>query len=443
VSTVPSAVAIFVLVLLAALPIRLAAHDIPNDVTIQTLVKPEGSRVRVLARVPLAAMRDIDYPKRGASNSGLLDLARADRTLADAATLWIGDFLSVYENGAKLPSPTVAAVRAALPSDPSFATYEQALAHVTGPKLPDDTEFIWTQGLLDVLFEYPIQSAGSRFSIDPRFARLGIRTLTVVRFVTPDGQVRAFELQGDPGLVHLDPTWRQTASRFGALGFDHLLGGTEYLLLLVCLIVPFRRIREVVLIAVAFTLAHIVTLVASTYGLAPDALWFPPLVDALVAIAIVALALENIVGATAERRPAVAFACGLVQGFAFAFALRRTLQFAGAHTTMALASFVGGLELGQLVVLAIAVPAITLVFSSLVSSRVGTIVLSAAIAHTAWHWTLDRWSLLRQFRFEWPVFDLAFWAAAMRWGMVAVVLAGLYWLIATWRLTFLPRSTPP
>src|SRR5262245_30734502 len=167
-------------------------------------------------------MRDIDYPKRGASNSGLLDLARADRTLADAATLWIGDFLSVYENGAKLPSPTVAAVRAALPSDPSFATYGQALAHVTGPKLPDDTEFIWTQGLLDVLFEYPIQSDRSRFSIDPRFARLGIRTLTVVRFVAPEGAARAFELQGDPGLVHLDPTCRQTASRFGALGFDHL-----------------------------------------------------------------------------------------------------------------------------------------------------------------------------------------------------------------------------
>jgi hypothetical protein len=422
-----------VAVLLTALPIGVAAHDIPNDVTVQMFVKPDGSRVRVLVRVPLAAMRDIDYPKRGASNSGLLELARADRTLADAATLWIGDFLNIYENGAKLPAPAVAAVRAALPSDPSFATYEQALAHVTGPKLPDDTEFIWTQGLLDVLFEYPIQSDRSRFSIDPRFARLGIRTLTVVRFVASDGQVRAFELQGDPGLVHLDPTWRQTARRFSALGFDDFVSGAESLLLLVCLIAPFRRVREVVTIAVAFTLAHIVTLVASAYGLAPDALWFPPLVDALVAIAIVAVALENIVGATAERRSAVAFACGLIQGFALAFALRRTLQFAGAHETMALTSFVGGVELGQLVVLVLAVPAIGLVFSSLVSERVGTIVLSAAVAHTAWHWTMERWSLLRQFRFEWPAFDLAFWAAAMRWGMVAVVLAALYWLIGLLR----------
>src|SRR5262249_23011038 len=159
----------------------------------------------------LAAMRDIDYPRRGTSNSGVLDLARADSTLTDAATLWIGDFLSVYENDAKLPHPVVASVRASLPSDPSFVSYDRALAHVTGPKLPDDTELIWTQGLLDVLFEYPIQSDRSRFSVDPRFARLGIRTLTVVRFVPPSGEVRAFELQGDAGLVRLDPSRWQTA----------------------------------------------------------------------------------------------------------------------------------------------------------------------------------------------------------------------------------------
>src|SRR4030095_14283661 len=73
---------------------RLIAHDIPNDVTVQTFFKPEGQRLRVLVRVPLSAMRDIDYPKRGANNSGLLDLSRADATLRDAATLWISDFLA-------------------------------------------------------------------------------------------------------------------------------------------------------------------------------------------------------------------------------------------------------------------------------------------------------------------------------------------------------------
>jgi hypothetical protein len=82
-----------------------SAHDIPNDVTIQTFIRPEGRRLHVLVRAPLLAMRDLDYPRRGASPLGLLDLARADATLRDAATLWISDFLDVYENDAKLPYP--------------------------------------------------------------------------------------------------------------------------------------------------------------------------------------------------------------------------------------------------------------------------------------------------------------------------------------------------
>ena len=68
------------------------------------------------------------------------------------------------------------AVRASLQSDKSFASYDEALAHLTGPRLPAQTEFFWSQGLLDVLFEYPIQSDQSRFSIQPRLARLGLRT---------------------------------------------------------------------------------------------------------------------------------------------------------------------------------------------------------------------------------------------------------------------------
>jgi hypothetical protein len=183
----------------AATPV---AHDIPNDVTVQTFLKPEGQRLRLLVRVPLNAMRDMDYPRpAGARNADLLDLASADRSLRDAATLWLSDFLELYENDQSLGAPQVVAVRAALQSDKSFASYEEALAHVTGPPLPDTTEFFWSQGLLDVLFEYPIQSDRSLFSIRPRLARLGIRTLTVLRFLPPGGAVRGFEFSGDPSLV--------------------------------------------------------------------------------------------------------------------------------------------------------------------------------------------------------------------------------------------------
>ena len=428
------------------------AHDIPNDVTVQTYFKPEGQRLRVLLRVPLAAMRDMDYPKLGARNSELLDVSRADRTLRDAATLWIADFLDVYENDAKLPYPTVAAVHASLQADRSFTSYDAALAHVTGPRLDDGIEFPWNQGLLDVLFEFPIRSDRSRFSINPRFARLGIRTLTVVRFIAPDGAggtVRAFELWGDPGVVHLDPSWTQAAGQFVKLGFEHILDGTDHLLFLFCLVIPFRRLRSLVAVVTSFTVAHSITLIASAYNIAPDALWFPPLIETLIATSIVYMALENIVlgsqgsvGSASsrgsnlanpanplKRRWLITFGFGLVHGFGFSFALRQTLQFAGTHLLTSLLSFNVGVELGQLLVLVVLVPALGLLFRYIVAERMGTIILSAIVAHTAWHWMVDRYSALRQYRFQWPVIDALFWVWVLRLAMVGVVAAGLYWLI--------------
>src|SRR5262245_16445292 len=107
-------------------------------------------------------MRDMEYPTQGDKALGILDVARADRTLRDAATLWVSEQVEMYEGDTRLPPPSVVEVRASLPSDRSFASYEGALAHVTGPRLPDDTELQWTEGMLDVLFEYPIQSETSR-----------------------------------------------------------------------------------------------------------------------------------------------------------------------------------------------------------------------------------------------------------------------------------------
>ena len=45
----------------------------------------------------------------------------------------------------------------------------------------------------------------------------------------------------------------------------------------------------------SFTVAHSITLVASAFDLAPGGLWFPPLIETLIAISIVYMALENIV----------------------------------------------------------------------------------------------------------------------------------------------------
>src|SRR5271166_1147107 len=110
------------------------AHEIPNDVTVQAFVKPQGDRLHLLVRVPLKAMRDLLFPERG----GYLDLERVAPILPDAAVLWISDFIELYEGNTRLPKPKVVATRISLESDRSFADYDAALAHVTGPPLSPD-----------------------------------------------------------------------------------------------------------------------------------------------------------------------------------------------------------------------------------------------------------------------------------------------------------------
>ena len=410
-----------------ALPFGAAAHDIPNDLTVQVFLKPQGDHLQLLVRVPLKAIRDVVFPERG---PGYLDLDQIAPYLPDAAILWISDFIELYEGETRLPKkPRVAAARISLQSDRSFASYEEALAHLAG-SLPNDTNVVWNQTFLDVWFQYPIHSDQSRFSIHPELARLGQRVVTVLRFLPPGGAVRAFEFSGNPGLVRLDPSWHQAALRFVALGFSHILDGTGHLLFLFCLVIPFRRFRALIPVIAAFTVAHSFTLIASTYDLGPDALWFRPLIETLIAVSIVYMALENIVGgASLRRRWMIAFGFGLVHGFGFSFALRRTLQFAGSHPLASLLSFNVGVELGQLLILALLIPLLELLFRFVVVERMGTIILSALIAHTGWHWMTERAERLNQYRFQWPTLTPSLIAGALRWLMAAVFLGGLFWLI--------------
>ena len=406
---------------------RVAAHDIPNDATVQMFLKPDGNHLNILMRVPLKTMRDVEFPERG---EGYLDFDRVDASLREAATLWLSDFIDVYEGDQRLPKPTVAATRLSLESDPSFASYETALAHLSAPPLTNQTAIFWDQLMLDVHFEYPIQSEDSRFSIHPALDRLAARVVIALRFLPPGGAVRAFEFLGDPGLVHLDPRWFQASGQFIKLGFLHILDGTDHLLFLFCLVIPFRRFRALIPVVSSFTVAHSITLIASAYNLAPDALWFPPLIETLIAMSIVYMALENIVGgATVQRRWMITFGFGLVHGFGFSFALRQTMQFAGSHLLASLLSFNIGVELGQLLVLALLIPALELLFRYVVAERMGTIILSAIVAHTAWHWMTERYQVLSQYQIRFPAVEAAPLAKALRLLMLIVIAAGLVWLV--------------
>ena len=198
--------------------------------------------------------------------------------------------------------------------------------------------------------------------------------------------------------------------------------------------IPFRRLRPLIIIVTAFTVAHSISLIAAAFGFVPDALWFPPLIETLIAVTILYMALENIVyaatgklGGDISRRWIIAFAFGLVHGFGFSFALRESLQFAGDHLVTSLLAFNLGVEIGQIAVLIVLIPALDLLFRYVVAERLGIIILSALVAHTAWHWMLERGSDLAKFPF--PKIDAALLASAMR-GLMAMLILALAVLLA-------------
>ena len=420
---------------LLAFPSGSDAHEIPASVRVVMIVKPEGKVLRAVVRVPLEAMRDVDFPAR---DDGFLDIAKASALLGGAARVWIADYVTFFEGGAELGGVTVTAPRLSMPYDRAFGSYDDAVAHLRGPGLAPELSIPWKQAMLDVMLEVPVASAGSRFSVHPALAHLGVRTSSVLRFIPPGGSERAYAYDGDPGIVHLDPEWYQAALNFVSRGFAHILDGLDHLLFLFCLVIPFRRLKPLVGVVTAFTVAHSITLVAAAVGFAPDALWFPPLIELLIALSIVAMAIENILGANQRRRWVVAFCFGLVHGFGFSFALRETLQFAGAHFYTALVGFNVGVELGQLAVLVALLPVLAWVFAR--ASRKGNrertlvIVMSGLVAHQSWHWLTDRWAALRRYSFEWPALDASLLAGTMR-ALMLLLIAGL----ALWMLAALSR----
>src|SRR4026207_1918872 len=82
--------------LIALLAPRIAAHEVPNEVSVFGFVRPEGKTLRLLIRAPLKSMRDIDIPTQP---NNYLDFTRMEPAERHAAQVWIRDFVHLYENG--------------------------------------------------------------------------------------------------------------------------------------------------------------------------------------------------------------------------------------------------------------------------------------------------------------------------------------------------------
>jgi len=197
--------------------------------------------------------------------------------------------------------------------------------------------------------------------------------------------------------VEAQPEARAGAGRFLRLGAEHIFQGTDHIAFLIGVLLLGGSFRQLVGIVTAFTVAHSLTLALATLG------WVVPpprLIEPLIALSIVAVGVENLlslraplsaerVRAAISHRWRLTFGFGLVHGFGFAGALR-ALDLPRALLAPSLVTFNLGVELGQLVIVALAWPLLHWLRGVRPMWPVGTRWASAAVAGLGVYWLLER-----------------------------------------------------
>ncbi|MFF1877158.1 HupE/UreJ family protein [Leifsonia sp. NPDC058230] len=205
-------------------------------------------------------------------------------------------------------------------------------------------------------------------------------------YVTGTKTILTYEIDSRSGSAALDSeqpsfsTEQSTAERFWEffrLGAEHLLTGIDHILFLLALIAGSRRLREVVLAATAFTIAHSVTFILAATGLISAS---ARIVEPTIALSIAIVAAWHLWrlwrrgGAANELdassgplgldragwlRLAVVFLFGLVHGLGFASALG--IDEPWSWTLLwSLLVFNLGIEVVQLTIIALVFPLLIL-----------------------------------------------------------------------------------
>jgi hydrogenase/urease accessory protein HupE len=186
---------------------------------------------------------------------------------------------------------------------------------------------------------------------------------------------------------------RRTASLFRTyllLGLEHILIGYDHLLFLLGLLVACRRVRSAVALVTCFTLGHSLTLALA----ALDIVTLPSrVVEPLIAASIVYVGVENLLRRQEEpkHRWLLTLAFGLMHGFGFAGVLRE-IGFGGSGGAMVwpLVAFNLGVEVGQLIVAALAVPLLLALRKQSHLARYEVPAISTAIVLFGAFWFVQR-----------------------------------------------------
>lgn len=176
------------------------------------------------------------------------------------------------------------------------------------------------------------------------------------------------------------------AASFFKMGVEHILTGYDHLVFLLGLVLARGRVRSLLAVITAFTVAHSITLALAAFGV-----WAPSsrIVEPAIALSIVYVGIENFFVKDASKRWRITFPFGLIHGFGFAGALQE-IALPRAQIPVALVSFNLGVEAGQLAVMAAVLPLILLLRKRDWFEPRAVRVVSGAVAVAGGAWFVSR-----------------------------------------------------
>jgi HupE / UreJ protein len=246
-----------------------------------------------------------------------------------------------------------------------------------------------------VIYRYHLSGGqglpGTEFHID-NLARTTVDALVNINLLDGTQSTQLLQSKHNRATVPRQPSRWDVAATYTRLGIEHILLGIDHLLFVASLMLIVRGWRALVQTVTAFTLAHSITLALVVLG----HLSLPPSpVEVLIALSIALVSGEAVrlhrgmTSLTSQWPWLVAFTFGLLHGFGFAGALL-DLGLPQGETPLALLFFNIGVELGQLLFIALLLGSIALWRKAFPVPRQAPVAVSYAIGSVAAFWVFER-----------------------------------------------------
>ena len=210
-------------------------------------------------------------------------------------------------------------------------------------------------------FRFPSAAEVKRVQLSSTLFFTVIRNHQAAVIVSWGGVQKIFTKYGpfelDLTAARLNPTILSTAAEFILWGMHHIFVGYDHIAFLMALLLAAQRLRDMVRVVTSFTVAHSITLLLA----ALDLIRLPgAMTESLIAASIVYVAVENYFITEGSHRWMLTFAFGLVHGLGFSSVLRERLQDLQS-IAIPVVSFNLGVELGQISILLVVLPVLTLI----------------------------------------------------------------------------------